>query len=693
MSMNARGVVRDVARIFEIPFPEANEFAKGIYQKDTKVKILDEVFSGTDGKRFKSKYPDEADLMLKLEGQIRGAGQHAAAVIISDQDLTTGTKCVLVKRSGKIVCNWDMSDAEYVGLIKFDFLGLATLSVLNEAMRLIHNIPLERFHYDDIPMDDRNVFRMLSDGNTAGIFQLSAWVSTELCKEMGIQSFDDIAVILAIVRPGPADSGMTEEYLARRKGKRWTKKHPIYERITKETFGMIIYQEQIMQVISQVAGLSESDADKIRKIIGKKRDAKEFLPFKEKIIQGCKEQDTLSVKEVEEFWDTLQEHAKYSFNKSHSIQYATIAYQTAFIKHYYPAEFICATLSYGEFDEKSKDKAKWRQSIINLALEKGFQIFTPKVDISDGTRWLTKDDRLYAPFAEISGIGPKQADELAKSQTARNKGFFDDPALTRPADRNTAVLSAIYAFDKDKIPEQEIIKEHFDFNVENNPQIQYYNLVKILGHSISESDADKWKSLDISQTTAPKGLIRRARAGHGNLINCCKCGLISEGNRPVRPSPGMYNVIISGEAPGPDEDKYGRGFYEDAVAGKLLWDELAFHGLSRQLFHVTNICKCYPKKTRPPKQEHIDACWPWFIEELIQLDCRLILGIGNTSLLAFTGRKGGITDLSGTTEWIEKLEAWVCWCLHPAAVARKGSNRKYFEKGIENFSKKFELLC
>jgi DNA polymerase len=177
------------------------------------------------------------------------------------------------------------------------------------------------------------------------------------------------------------------------------------------------------------------------------------------------------------------------------------------------------------------------------------------------------------------------------------------------------------------------------------------------------------------------------------ILKCDKCELRAECKAPVLPSPGIFNVFITGESPGWQEDKYGRGFYEDAPAGELLWKELAVHGLARPMFFVNNICRCYPgKKIKTPKPEHIKTCMSWYKREALIIQPRLILAIGNTCVKAFTGKDGGIQGLSGETEWSEEFKAWICWCMHPAAVLRRGGNREYFEKGIRNFAEKFESL-
>ena len=466
--IKARAALRDIGRVFDIPLAEIDSVSKMVYAPDKNDDdYLARFFETNDEVQdFVAKWPNETRLMAKIEGQIRQPGKHAAAMIISADDLQDGTRCVLVKRSDSIVCNWDMSDSEYCGLIKMDILGLATLDVIKETERLINERQVG-FAISSASLDDSDVFKMLSAGDTEGTFQLSGRSCTEVCKEMHVRCFNDIAAIVAIARPGPADSGVTDEYIARVNGKKYEKIHPVYDLIVNETYGLVIYQEQITMILHEVAGLSHTDADKIRKVIGKKRDAKEFEPFLKQFTKGCKEKKIFDGKQANEFWLMLQEHAKYSFNKSHSVEYGLIAYWTAWLKYHYPQEFICASLSFGDYDDRSKDTSKHRQAMVDFAISRGFRIMPPKVGFSDATRWICKGNVLYVPFVEIKGIGESQAVECIETKKCKMKGFFNDPLLTKRTGNKKAneVLSLICAYDPEAIPSDDILSDLLSFKI------------------------------------------------------------------------------------------------------------------------------------------------------------------------------------------------------------------------------------
>ncbi len=675
--MRSKNVLWDISRVFDIPHKDVSEITQAVVRPQDHEAAVQACFED-DGKWFAKKYPEASRLAIKLENQLRHHGQHPAAVVISADDLTDGKRTALKLQKGQVVSAWDMEDAEYVGLMKLDILGLSTLSVLAECKRLIKD---EKFNFDDISLDDQEVFKQLSEGKTSGVFQFSAKPTTELCKEMGIESFNDMVAAVALVRPGPYQSGMTENYIKRKHGAKWEPKHEIYEEITRETFGIIVYQEQVMQVISKVAGLSESTADQIRKVIGKKRDVKEFEPYRKQFLKGCQEQKTLSVKEANEFWEGLKEHAHYSFNRAHSVGYSLIGYWTAFCKIHYPAEFLCSCLTYSKKDEK--------QDLINEAQQIGLKIMLPKVDISDATRWLISDRLLYAPFIEVNTMGPTQAEKYCKTKVEENVGFFNIKAVPDTKTQMGKLLTEIGAYEPEREPDNDIVEKHFSFSLSDGA---YSGLSKALGFSFPKGEIPKWKTLDVPKDVVPYNLIKPVRRFQNeDLLDCDKCELRKECDAPVLPSPGVFNVVIVGEAPGPQENEHGRGFYEKAPAGKLLWKELDLYGLSRRMFHITNCLKCWPGE-KALTAKHIEICKPWLDEEIAKLQPRLILAIGNTCVKMFTGRDGGIKKLSGTTEWNENIKAWLCWCLHPAAVKRNAGNQEYFEDGIRNFAAKFALL-
>ncbi|KKN56716.1 hypothetical protein LCGC14_0569450 [marine sediment metagenome] len=736
--LKGRAVLNDVGRAFRVPPADIAQVSKLI---DTKAKrdTVKTMLDGTDeGSRFYAVYKDAARLAMKLEGQLRQHGLHPGAVVISADDLRDGSRGNLKMQKDRVVSCFDMEDAEYCGLMKLDILGLVTLDVLVYCKELIkesrsfwfhpesgehfvwkdspggYMLPKEGkrvdFDYDKIPFDDPKVFAEISAGNTAGGFQISGRATTQLAQDMIITEFKDIVALIALVRPGPTDSGMTEMYVARSKGATYGQQHPIYEQVTADTHGILIYQEQIMQVISKVAGMSESDADKVRKIIAKKRDLAELAPYEQQFVDGCQQMETFSAEQARAFWANLQELGKYGFNKAHSTGYAVLAYWTCWCKINYPGEFLAACLTYDEKEDK--------QRLIKDAYRYGFTASYPKDGLSDPLRWTIHDRVMYAPFSEIIGMGETEAKRAAgqgPERKTRMKGFFNmKPVVNQQSDIGK-VLKAAGVFDPERMFTTEEAGQLFKFVIDpdltptqdsGEPGADYPELRKILLDLDPVYAAELWFDIPgefVNAISLPSGLITEehaiAQAFKGplcpDLKDCYDCPLGDQtGKGPVGPTMGKYNIMITGEAPGPEEDEHGWGFYEGAPAGKLLWDTLLNRqarkgkwNLPREFFYVTNICKCYPSKTRTPSHTEIETCYDrWLQHEIEQMQPRIILAFGNTSLYAFTGEKGGINNLSGKVQWNERVRAWIVWCAHPASVKRSGDSQ-YFDRGMETFYK------
>lgn len=660
LTMKGRAAIRDVARVFDVPLEDVDPFAKMLDVADEDGGIIESALKTDEGKAFEAKYPHVVDLAIALEGQVRGAGQHAAAIVVSADNLMEGTWGNLAMRSQMIVSNWDMEDSEYMGLMKLDILGLNTLTVLNEFKQLVGG-----FDFINLEPNDKTVFEQLAHGNTVGVFQINTYSGTKMCQMLKVDNFQTLCDILALVRPGVMHSGMAQEYIDRCNGKKWKKKHPEYEKIVKDTYGIIIYQEQIMQVIYRVAGLSYSIADKIRKIISKKRDVKLFNQYKDMFMEGCEKQGILNVDEANEFWDMLEEHANYSFNKSHSVAYAMLAYWCAYAKCHYPLEFICAALTHSP--ESKKDE------LVKEAKRLGLKIMLPRIGISDAKKWVVHENELYIPFLEIKGIGEKGAEECMSMQSV--DGFFAGKKIK--STKVNKILLDIGAYGE---PPRGDIRQYFSFDVYTDME---YPRLRVLTRGSFESLENLIAMRDI-----PVKQYAKKVSGFQDekLLDCTACSLCNECSGAVLPSKGKYNIAIVGEAPGKDEDEQGMGFV--GQAGKVLWNELSKYGLSREMFHVTNVVKCYPSKTRTPTNEQINTCKKWLLQELQAIDAKFILAFGNTALKCFLNKDKGIVDKSGHIEWVEDINAWVCWCLHPSATLHNPNNMPIFEDGIKVFADK-----
>ena len=371
LQFRGKGMVRDIARTLNVPLADVNKVLKVVDD-------WDDYCSSKQSAWFREKYPEIEAYGDLLRGRIRGTGIHAAGVVTSKQPIfkfaPLETRTSPGNKERIPVVAVDMEEAERIGLIKIDALGLKTLSVLKDTLNIIEERHDKKIDLLSIDMDDANVYRMLSDGYTKGVFQCEATPYTNLLVKMGVKNLAELAASNALVRPGAANT-IGKDYIARKQGRQNIDyKHQVMKSFTAETYGCILYQEQVMQACTELGGMTMAEADKVRKIIGKKKDAKEFDQFKDKFVKGASR--FLSPNVAEELWTDFEAHAGYSFNKSHAVAYSTLSYWTAWLKYHYPLEFMYSILK----NEKDKDA---RTEYLIETKRMGIPIKLPHVNDSD----------------------------------------------------------------------------------------------------------------------------------------------------------------------------------------------------------------------------------------------------------------------------------------------------------------------
>ncbi|MFP4631160.1 MAG: DNA polymerase III subunit alpha [Candidatus Acetothermia bacterium] len=342
-TMAARSAIRDVARVLDIPYDDADEIAKAIPPGSS----LDEALENVPELEKKSKanqtYSRLFEVALKLEGLMRNASTHAAGVVIAPGELTEYAPLQRLS-DGEVVTQYDMDVLEDIGLLKMDFLGLRNLTIIEDTFELIEKVEGESLDIEDIPERDQNTFELLRNGRTIGVFQLESEGMQGLMKRLEPRKFEDIVAANALYRPGPLESGMTEDYIERKHGREEvTYPHPDLEGVLDDTYGLPIYQEQIMQMAQELAGFSLPEADTLRVAMGKKKK-KVMNQLKEKFINGCVD-NGIEESQADELFSDIDKFSRYGFNKSHSTAYAMISYWTAWLKANYPASYMASLLT------------------------------------------------------------------------------------------------------------------------------------------------------------------------------------------------------------------------------------------------------------------------------------------------------------------------------------------------------------
>ena len=367
-----KGVIRDVARVFDVPLGEVNKSLKGI-------ETFEDYESNSNTLWFREKYPEVTEFASRLRGRIRGVGIHAAGVVVAKESISKYAPIETRSDSsdsvsGRVpVVAYDMDQAADIGLIKFDVLGLKTLSVIKDTLNIVKDRQKIDINLNELPLDDPKVFEDLSNGFTKGVFQAEATPYTNLLIKMGVNKFEDLVASNALVRPGAMNT-VGVSYIKRKSGEEMvTYPHPLMQDFTERTYGVIIYQEQVMQACVHLGGMTWAEADKVRKIIGKKKDAREFDVFKDKFVEGARRY--ISKEDAENLWHNFEAHAGYSFNRSHAVAYSMLSYWTAWLKHYYPLEFMFAILK----NENDKDA---RTEYLLEAKRLGIKVLLPHVNES-----------------------------------------------------------------------------------------------------------------------------------------------------------------------------------------------------------------------------------------------------------------------------------------------------------------------
>ncbi|MFC1711230.1 DNA polymerase III subunit alpha [Patescibacteria group bacterium] len=428
-TMEARGSIRDIGRVLGMPYSEPDTVSKLIPVGFSIEEALNGVFELQELYK-EDKYKKLINLAKKVEGCSRHASTHAAGVVIADKELTEYTPLQKESKGDRIVTQYDMYALDLnvsdkaIGLLKMDFLGLRNLTTLQKAIELVKIQNDKKVDISEIPLDDEKVYNMITKGETVGIFQLESGGMRRLAKNLKPSKFSDITAMVALYRPGPME--LIPEFI---KGKENLDKvkypHNDLKEILKETYGIAVYQEQCLQIANLMAGFSMAEADNLRRAIGKKKRAI-MVKEKEKFIKGAKKQGY--TKEIaQKVWSYIERFAGYGFNKAHSVSYAMIAYQTAYMKAHYPVEFMTALLTAESMSSSALKNEKVSRAV-EAARKMGISIFPPNINKSETWFTIEKDPHslegkaIRFGLAAIKNVGEAAIESILSAK--KSKGEF-----------------------------------------------------------------------------------------------------------------------------------------------------------------------------------------------------------------------------------------------------------------------------
>ncbi|MCP4336628.1 MAG: DNA polymerase III subunit alpha [Mycoplasma sp.] len=755
--LKGRSALKDVARVFDVPLKEV-QIACDTIPKDNSMNIKQSFESVEDGKKFCEKYPQVSEIAINVEGTARNCGRHAAAMCVSKDDLRYSSQINFVERKDKgdtkVLCsNLDKNDIEHQGLMKLDVLGLNNLTVLNYAKKLIKlNYGIDVDFYN-LSLDDEKVYAEFNEGNTTGCFQAASQKMRRFMRQFGVDKFEDIVHINALFRPGTLKNKTAYDFIDRKNDNvLWEYDHSALEPITEDTYGIIVYQEQIMRVVNELAGLDWSITDKIRKIIAKSKGTEEFNQYRQQFVDGCARLGTLNKKAANDIWDKLSSFGDYSFNLSHAVSYSLITFLDMWTKVNYPTEFICAALTYGGETHK--------EETIEEAIRLGLDVRTPKRGKSDIRNWVAIDNVLYCPYIEIQGFGEKGLEKMFP------KGKMTEPKITK---KNQQILDDIRVdFDEPLTDDEaERIEEHFKFSfvkdksrkfrrfldrfsdqielrhtteldeLEENKEYYFFGTMTELNmkrkkdgtmsvygmfrdnddHIMLSFDGDLYeKKKELIEHLKGKFLLIKASIFNGSLRakeawteeeikRCDLFGLDISMREKIRCKINGLNDCDSCDAAQKILPRAGRyncmiitdnptNYNEknvfDTKNGRFVEEYLRDANINARDYYLTSVRKCKTDK-KLTKKDYSKCGNNWLKKEIEIVKPFLILSMGNGARDFLSGTDGGITEANGKVEWSNEYECWICYSITPSMLAYQG-NVVLMENALDMFIEKYRLL-
>ena len=670
-TLGAASSLRDVSRVHGLMPYEYSCSKQMEKEHGVSLSLEESAASVPDIAKFKGEHPVIWNHATTLEGNMRNLGQHAAGVIVANDDIFT--RAVVMKRQeGALpVVNWDKSVVEDFGLVKMDILGLSTLDVLGHARRYIK----ERHHKEidllSLPLDDPKVLKAFGEGDTIGVFQFTGHGMRKLLKDLAATeplTFADVYAATALFRPGPIDAGLMDQYIAVKQGKRDPSYiSPLVEPALKSTFGVMVYQEQIMAICRDLCGFTGAEADGVRKAIGKK-DMNKMASYKEKFVEGAVNNGLIKI-EAEALWSDIEGFGAYCFNKSHSVAYTLISYQMMWLKVYYPAEFYAATMSVIDDDDKLAP-------IMIDAKAHGIEVLPPDINLSSDRIVIDGENKMYAPFQAVKGISTNVAAYIMKVRKAHKKSFesfeeFEKVALEvvkgKVNTRHKDHLRRVGAFASvgDGLPAMHI--DRLKDRLELMP-----------GYTIDAVKADRGLHSDRIAQLKIAELI-------GELRVCDGCSLAG-GQHPT-PSMGKKpRFMMVFDSPNWKEGKAGKMLAGDV--GDAVKAGLKDAGLSPNDGYYTSVVKSVkPKEQKTLTTEQVNGCSKFLAKEIEILKPAVIVAMGSNAIRYFAPSvKGAPAELVGKTIFLPELDASVVFGMNPSTIYFDPSKIKLLQQTCEKIA-------
>lgn len=670
-TLQSAGALRDTGRVYQLPIFELDCTKLIGKERGESMSLLEAYSAVPQIKAFAEKHGDLFVNAVRLEGTMRNLGQHAAGLIVAGEPIKN--RAVVERRSGGAVVNWDKNTVEDWGLIKLDVLGLSTLDMLSNA----HDHIVERYGVDvdfsALDLTDEKVLQAFGKGDTTAVFQFESPGMKGLLKNLAEReqlTFDDITAATALYRPGPMDSGMLEDYVARKQGKMAVEfEHPLIEPITRDTYGVMVYQEQVMQVTRDLAGFTMTEADHVRKAMSKK-DMGKLNSYGEKFITGAVERG-VDATVAALLWEKMSKFGEYGFNKSHSVAYTLISFITMWAKVYYPTAFYAAAMTVEDKEEKVS-------TLVNDAKSHGVHVRMPDINKSTHRIEIIDVANLQLPFKTIKGVSEATAKHIIDCRAA-----FEDGYVTSVADfeakltelgikgkvnsrvRNAMdTVGAFASIQPGALPADDVSRLRDQTAL-------------VPGYVTDVIKADR--TVDIG-TTSSKKLISILSEVRG----CKECSLAGK-NHPLPRMGKTPKFMMVFDCPNWKEEQAGKMLEGDV--GKSVRIALQAAGLSEADGYFTALVKAV-KDGKALTPDQIKSCSAHLNAEIECLKPPVIVAMGAGAIKHFMpGLKGGTKEVLGKSIYDTKLDASIIFGFNPATLiynpGESGSLTKVMEKLAE----------
>ena len=615
-ALGSASAIRDAGRIFSLPMSKL-EVSKMVPKEHGFSSNLEESAKAVpEIGYFAKENPKLWHHSLALEGVMRSLGRHAAGTIVAGEPLVN--RAVVERRAGSSVVNWDKRIVEDMGLIKMDILGLSTLDTLQICLRYIEKRYGKKLNLLDISLDDKETLQAFGRGETTGVFQFESSGMKQLLKSLaygGQLTFEDITTATALYRPGPMDSGLLDDFVKIKQGyKSVFYDHPNMERALKNTSGIIVYQEQVMQVARDLAGFSMGEADTLRRAMGKK-DLEKMTAMKEKFIEGAFTVSGMSKAQAQELFEKIEKFASYAFNRSHSCAYSIISYWSCYLRTHYPAEYFAASLSI-----ISDDKF---EPVVKDAQEAGIAVLPPQINHSSAQFEVLDEHRILAPFSSVKYISSNIANKIVKLREGNGGSFssieeFKTLASKKGSGVNARAVSNLEKVgsfceidstippvdDPSRIKDQKELMGGLILQVVRNPKTVVIN--KVMKDNINSIIDDIGK--------------------------CSQCDLCEKIH--CHPTIGSREVkfMIVGDCPSWEEE--GKGKFMTGKVGGIVQKALMSAGLSVKNGYYTALVKA-KKEGKFLTGEQVVKCSKFLEKEIQVINPAVVVALGSTTVRKF----------------------------------------------------------